>query len=61
MPLGTEVGLGPGHIVLDEIPVPPRKGAHEPPKLGDVLDGELGPHLTQCDVNPGLPLHQVTS
>ena len=29
---GTEVGLGPGHIVLDEDPVPPppKKGAHQP-------------------------------
>ena len=29
MPLGsTEVGLGPGGIVLDGDPAPPRKGAH---------------------------------
>jgi len=28
MPLGVEVGLGPGHIVLDGNPVPP------PPKGG---------------------------
>jgi len=28
MPLGTEVGLGPGHIVLDGDPAPPpEKGA----------------------------------
>jgi len=27
MPLGTEVGLGPGHIVLDGNPAPPPKGA----------------------------------
>jgi len=26
MPLGTEVGLGPGHIVLDEDPALPEKG-----------------------------------
>ena len=26
MPLGTEVGLGPGHIVLDGDPAPPKKG-----------------------------------
>jgi len=31
MPLGTEVGLGPGDIVLDEYPAPPRKGAQQPP------------------------------
>ena len=27
MPLGTEVGLGPGDIVLDGDPAPPRRGA----------------------------------
>jgi len=26
MPLGTEVGLGPGHIVLDGDPAPPQWG-----------------------------------
>jgi len=31
MPLGTEVGLGPCHIVLDGNTVPPRKGAQQPP------------------------------
>ena len=30
MPLGTEVGLGPGHIVLDGYLAPPRKGAQQP-------------------------------
>jgi len=28
MPLGTEVGLGPGHIVLDGDPAPSPEGAH---------------------------------
>jgi len=29
MPLGTEIGLGPGDIVLDGDPAPhPKKGAH---------------------------------
>jgi len=33
MALGMEVGLGPGHIVLDEEPAPlPKKGA-EPPQF----------------------------
>jgi len=32
MPLGTEVGFGPGHIVLDGDPAPP-KGAQQPPHL----------------------------
>jgi len=28
MPLGTEVGLGPGHVVLDGDPIPPK--GHSP-------------------------------
>jgi len=31
MPLGTEVGLGPNHIVLDGDPAPRRKGAQQNP------------------------------
>jgi len=31
MPLGTEVGLGPGDIVLDGDPSLPRKGTQQPP------------------------------
>ena len=31
IPLGIEVGLGPGHIVLDGDPVPPQKGAQPSP------------------------------
>ena len=31
-PLGTEVALGPGHIVLDGVPAP-AKGAQQPPPL----------------------------
>jgi len=30
-PLGTEVDLGPGHIVLDGDPAPPAKVAQQPP------------------------------
>jgi len=33
MPLGMEVGLGPGDFVLDGDPAPPRKGA-QPPIFG---------------------------
>jgi len=29
MPLETEVGLGPGHIVLNGNPAPPQKGAKQ--------------------------------
>jgi len=32
MPLGTEVDLGPGDIVLDGDPAPPRKEAQQPPR-----------------------------
>jgi len=33
IPLGMEVGLGPGDIVLDRGPAPPRKGAQQPPPI----------------------------
>ena len=36
MSLGTEVGLGPGHIVLDGNPAP-KKGGHRPPMFGPCL------------------------
>jgi len=36
MPLGTKVGLGPGHVVLDGDPAPLRKG-HRPPIFGPCL------------------------
>jgi len=31
MPLGTEVGIGPGDIMLDENPAPLGKGAQQSP------------------------------
>jgi len=73
MPLGTEVGLGPGVIVLDGDPSSaPQKGGtarnYRPrsivakrldgPKSGGLLSpflGDLGLHLTQCDLGRGLP------
>jgi len=34
MPLGTGLGLGPGHIVLRGDPAPlPKKGAQQPPNF----------------------------
>jgi len=33
MPLGTEVGLGPGHIVSDGDPAPKWVTAHSPPRV----------------------------
>ena len=35
-PLGTEVDLGPGHIVLDGVPAS-AKGAQQPPIFGPCL------------------------
>ena len=35
--LGTVVDLGPGHIVLDGDPVPPKKEAQQPPLFGPCL------------------------
>ena len=35
-PLGTEVDLGPGHIILDGVPAP-AKGAQQPPLFGPCL------------------------
>jgi len=37
MPLGREVGLGPGDIVLDENQAPPRKKCSSPPLFGPCL------------------------
>ena len=37
MPLGMEVGLEPGHIVLDGDPAPPRKGHNSPQLFGPCL------------------------
>jgi len=33
MPLGTEVDLGPGHIVLEGVPALREKGTAAPPSL----------------------------
>jgi len=37
MKLGMEVGLGPGHIVLDGDPAPPPPKGHSPPIFGPYL------------------------
>ena len=37
MPLGMEVGLGPGHIVLDGDPAPLPKKGQSPPIFGPFL------------------------
>jgi len=51
IPLGTEVGLGPGDIVLDGDPAPPRKGKHQPPLFGQCLlwpNGRPSQQLLSC-------------
>jgi len=40
MILGVKVGLGPGHIVLDGDPAPPRKGGQQPPCWAHVYCGQ---------------------
>ena len=45
MPLGKEVGLDPGHTVLDGDPAPPPKG-HSSPIFGHVYCGQPVVHLS---------------
>jgi len=60
MPLGTEVGLGPGNIVLDGDPAPPTRkgGAQHPHFLAHVCCGQtVGwtkmPLGTEVGLSPG--------
>ena len=48
IPLGTEVGLGPGDIALDGDPVPPRKWAQQPPPLFGPLSSGTVVRLSCC-------------
>jgi len=47
MPLRMEVGLGPGYIVLDGDPAPP-KGAQFPKFSAHVCCGQTVAHLSYC-------------
>jgi len=49
MPLGTKVGLVPGHIVLDGDPTPPAER------------GTAGPHFSAHFVSAGRPSQQLMS
>ena len=54
MPLGTEVDLGPSHIVLDGIPAPRERGTVAPLYLADVYCGHGRPShllLSSCTVS----------
>ena len=50
MKLGMEVGLGPGHIVLDgDLATPlPKKRGHSPQFSAHVYCGETVAHLSYC-------------
>ena len=74
MPLGTEVGLGPDYIVLDEDPAP-LKGAHQPHFSAYVYCGQtarwmttplgaevhLGPGHNVLDGDPASPREKGTA
>jgi len=47
-PLGTEVELGPGHVVLDENPAPPAKGAQQPASFRPMSIVATVAHLSYC-------------
>jgi len=48
MPLGTEVDLGPGHVVLDGTQLPPAKGAQQPPSFRHMSIVATVVHLSYC-------------
>ena len=50
MPLGAEVGLGPGDIVLDGAQLPPQKkaGGAGPQSSAHVYCGQTVAHLRYC-------------
>jgi len=48
MPLGTELDLGPGDIVLDGHPAPHGKGQSSPPTSAHVYYGQTVVHLSNC-------------
>jgi len=59
MPFGTEVSLGPGHIMLDGDPAPHQKGALQPPQFSaHVYCGQTAgwikmPLGTEVSLGPG--------
>jgi len=48
MPLGTEVGLGSGDVVLDGDPAPPKKVGTAPIFSAHVFCGQTVAHLIYC-------------
>jgi len=58
MKLDVEVGLGPGHIVLDGDPAPPRRGTAPPQFSAHVRCGQTTlwikmPLVTEVGLGPG--------
>ena len=58
MPLGTEVGLGPGHIVLVGDPAPPPRKGTAPQFSAHIYCGQTAgwmkmPRLTKVGIRPG--------
>ena len=61
IPLGTEIGLGSGDIVLDGDPAPPRKGAQQPPTFWRMsIVAKWSPISATQLLSSCLNLHQVT-
>ena len=48
MPLGTEVGIGPGHIVLSGNPARPMERDAAAPFKAHVYCGQMIAHLSNC-------------
>jgi len=48
MKLGTQVGLGPGHIVLDGDPAPRPRKVYSPQFSAHVYCGQTVAHLSYC-------------
>jgi len=48
MPLGIEVDLGPGHIVLDGVPAPHERGTAAPPSFWPVSIVAMVAHRSYC-------------
>jgi len=47
-PLGTEVDLGPGHIVLDGVPALRERGTAVPPSFRPMCVVATVAHLSYC-------------
>jgi len=59
MKLGTEVGLGAGHIVLDDDTAPPKKKGHCPQFLAHVCCGKTA-GWTKVKLGMEIDLGQAT-